>query len=138
MEETWVQPKVGAASNSPPWKLLYDMGLDVTFGYRRGEEVIEAVEKGELEIGFVWGPTTGWILKENPERKVQFISAHDLLPDYLGEPLVYNLGIAVRKTDVTLKNVLWQAMSEIIESGKLEEIVAKYGVMYLPPFERAE
>ena len=60
------------------------------------------------------------------------------MPDYLGEPLVYNVGIEVRKTDVTLKNALWQATSEIIESGKLEEIVAKYGVPYFPPFERAE
>lgn len=127
--------KVGAPGNSPPWKLLYDMGLEMSFGYRRNEDIIDAVEKGELEIGFVWGPTGGWILSQDPDRKVQLIPAHDLLPTLGGEPLVYNIGIAVRRTDVTLKEALWQATSEFIETGKLEEIVNKYGVPYLPPFE---
>ena len=130
--------KVGAASNSPPWKVLYDMGLEISYAYRDNEEIIEAVEKGEIEIGFVWGPAAGWFLKQNPEHKVQLVSAHDLLPRLRGEPVVYNIGVALRKTDVTLKNALSQAMKEIIDSGKLEEIVTRYGVPYLPPFKLEE
>lgn len=122
--------KVGASSNSPPWRVMYDMGWDPSFGYRFMREILDAVESGELDAGFVWGPGAAWEVHQHARPALEIMPAATILPN-----LRWNNGVALRRGELALKEAIELELDELVASGKLEAIVKKYGVSYFQPFE---
>lgn len=122
--------RVGASAYSPAWRVLYDKGWNPSFAYRFTREILDAVENGELDAGFVWGPGAEWEVHRNPRPALEILPAVTILPD-----LRWNNAVALRREELALRDAIELALDEIVASGKLEGIVTKYGIIYLRPFE---
>lgn len=120
--------KIAVEMTTPADWYLYKNGYDRSL-YRFIPEILEAMQKGEVEVGLVWTPMAGSILKEHPESKARLVG------NYVPEPtLRWNLAIAVRKENQDLKEALSQVLTELLTSGQIKQILDKYGVPFYPPF----
>lgn len=97
--------------------------------YRNQQEVIEALQKGEVDAGLLWAPNFGWLKKEHPELKVKMIEG------YVPEPgFQRNVAIGIRKEDQGLKETLDHAIEALMKERMIEKVMAKYGVAFYAPF----
>lgn len=120
--------KIAVEMTTPADWYLYKNGYDRSL-YRFIPEILDAMQKGEVDAGLVWAPMAGSILKERPESKVKLVENYALEPT-----LRWNLAIAVRKEDQDLKETLSQILAELLEKGQIKEVLDKYGVPFYPPF----
>lgn len=104
-------------------------------GYQRGlfrnqEEVVAAIENGEVDAGLLWAPIFGWLKKGNPKWKVKMVEG------YVPEPgFRRNIAIGLRREDQALKQALNRAIEELSRNNTIEKLLAKYAVPFYPPFE---
>ncbi|MBI3988454.1 MAG: transporter substrate-binding domain-containing protein [candidate division NC10 bacterium] len=97
--------------------------------YRNQREVIEALQKGEVEAGLLWAPTFGWLKKENPALKVKMVEG------YVPEPgFQRNVAIGLRKGDHDLKEAMDKAIETLLKNHMIEKIMVRYGVVFYAPF----
>jgi mxaJ protein len=125
-------------ANTPPSHALAQQGIiDNVVGYtvygdyrnpNPPARIVEAVEKGEVDIAAVWGPLAGYFAKKSnvPLTLTPITETEDF------KPLIFtfDIGLGVRKGDKALKaklnDILVQKRSEI--SALLE----RYGIPTLP------
>jgi len=88
-----------------------------------------ALQKGEIEAGMMWSTGLGVARLEFPQA--QFRLADGFVPL---EGLRFNGAWAVRKEDKTLMKFINDGIDELLESGKIREIVESYGVPFFSPF----
>ena len=96
--------------------------------YRISKENIEALQKGDVEFSLLLSSKAGWWLHQNPESGLAIVDG--FTPDPRME---YGLVIAVRRTEQDLKAAINEQLEKLAASGRIAEIVAKYGVPFLPP-----
>ena len=96
--------------------------------YRISKENIEALQKGDVEFSLLLSSKVGWWLHQNPESGLAIVDG--FTPDPRME---YGLVIAVRRTEQDLKAAINEQLEKLAASGRIAEIVAKYGVPFLPP-----
>ncbi len=86
-------------------------------------KIIEAVDRGEIDIAIVWGPFAGYFAKSatNPLDVVPVTPSTDL-----GIPLAYDIAMGVRKGDTALRAHL----NEVIQGDAIEiqNILQQYGI----------
>lgn len=94
------------------------------------EEALNGLAKGEVVAALLWGPTTGWYLRNHPELKLAFVAGYE-------PPAVvrWNEYIATRKSDVTLREAIDKALTQLGESGTLQTLLTRYGVPFHKPFD---
>jgi quinoprotein dehydrogenase-associated probable ABC transporter substrate-binding protein len=125
-------------ANTPPSHALAQQGIiDNVVGYtvygdyrnpNPPARIVEAVEKGEVDIAAVWGPLAGYFAKKSnvPLTLTPITETEDF------KPLIFtfDIGLGVREGDKALKakldDILVQKRSEI--SALLE----RYGIPTLP------
>lgn len=96
--------------------------------YRLNEENLAALQKGEVDFSLILSSKAGWWLHQNPESGLAIIEG--FIPDPRME---YGLVIAVRRTERDLQAAINEQLEKLVTSGRIAEIVAKYGVPFLPP-----
>jgi len=117
--------EVSAGADYPLFKLGYSR-----VHYHSTGEVLEAVEKGEVDAGALWAPALGRLLRETPHPRVKMVEG------YVPEPgLRWNVAVGIRRGDDDLKKALDRVIEELIRSNTIEQTLAKYGVRFYPPFE---
>lgn len=99
-----------------------------TTPYIYQEQIVDAVLAGEVAAGVVARENAGWYLRRKPGAFAQYEIFRD------DANFRWNVGMAMRKSDVALIGVLNAALAEVRASGTLDRIMAKYGLTYLPPF----
>lgn len=96
--------------------------------YRINEENLAALQKGEVDFSLILSSKAGWWLHQNPGSGLEIIDG--FTPD---PRMQYGLVIAVRRTEQDLQAAINEQLENLVASGRIAEIVAKYGVPFLPP-----
>ena len=111
---------------------IADMDLSAegfrTDPYRVNEENLAALQKGEVDFSLILSSKAGWWLHQNPGSGLAIIEG--FTPD---PRMVYGLVIAVRRTEHDLQAAINEQLDKLVASGRIAEIVANYGVPFLPP-----
>ncbi|MBI3988419.1 MAG: transporter substrate-binding domain-containing protein [candidate division NC10 bacterium] len=120
--------KIGVEHESWAHYILNTRGLK-TAVYADNIEIIEAVEKGEVEAGAVVAAYVGWYLKQHPDSPLKIADGYIPEPD-----LRWNVAVGLRYADPALKDAVDQALDQLQREGTIQSILAKYGIPYYPPF----
>ena len=111
---------------------IADMDLSAegfrTDPYRINEENLAALQKGDVDFSLILSSKAGWWLHQNPGSGLAIIDG--FTPD---PKMQYGLVIAVRRTEQDLQAAINEQLEQLVASGRIAEIVAKYGVPFLPP-----
>lgn len=93
------------------------------------EEIVAAVDAGDIGAGAVASPAMGWYRHEHPDTRVT------IPEDYEPDPnLRWNVAIALWQADEALIEAMNAAIDRVVEKQVPNGIYAKYGVTYRPPF----
>jgi polar amino acid transport system substrate-binding protein len=122
--------KIGVEYTSWPHYLLQTHGIGVS-AYRDQTEIIEAVAKGEIAAGMVTDPYLGWFLKEHPQAAVKVADGYVRDPE-----LQWNVAVRLVNADQPLRDAVDQTLDRLLADQTIQNILAKYGLTYVPPFKR--
>ena len=120
--------RVGVMYGSPPQILLATREGYTWNTFRTHEQMFEALEKGEVDLALMWGPSAGF------DNLKLFNSRWQVLP-VRGDSLTGQVAVAVSKSKPGLKDQINQALQDLQpEIGKL---VVKYGFPTQSPIDLA-
>ena len=118
--------RVGVLFGSPPQILLATREGYTWNTFRSHEQMFEALEKGEVDLALMWGPSAGF------DNLKLFNSRWQVLP-VRGDSLTGQVAVAVSKSKPGLKDQINQALQDLQpEFGKL---VVKYGFPTQAPID---
>lgn len=101
---------------------LFDQGM-VRGIYRSQEAAVRGVSAGEAPAALLWLPVAAWLARGAPDLRV--------IP--LSDPrLEFPIGAGVRRRDADLATAVDSAIGRLRDSGKVQEILARYGAMASP------
>jgi mxaJ protein len=86
--------------------------------------LIEAVVNGDVDIAIVWGPLAGYFAKA-PQTALRLVPVSPAI-DLPFLPHVYDISLAVRRSDKTLKAELDAVLER--ERGAIAALLTQYGV----------
>jgi mxaJ protein len=86
-------------------------------------KLIDAVERGDIDVAIVWGPFAGYFSKC---AKTPLEITPVTPPMFLGVPFAYDISLAVRKGNTALKDSLNTVLER--ESSAIHALLAQYGV----------
>ena len=118
--------RVGVMYGSPPQILLATREGYTWNTFRTHEQMFEALDKGEVDLALMWGPSAGF------DNLKLFNSRWQVLP-VRGDSLSGQVAVAVSKSKPGLKDQINQALQDLQpEIGKL---VVKYGFPTQAPID---
>jgi ABC-type amino acid transport substrate-binding protein len=122
--------KIGVTVGTVEHEWLAKRGFAISV-FAAQEDIIAAIEAGEIEVGAADPVTIGWYRHEHPSTAV-------MIPDgYQPESaLRWNVSIGLRRADDALLAAVDAAVARVVEQRIPAQIYAKYGIPYLPPSER--
>lgn len=121
-------------SNSPPAHALTQRGIVANvkgftlYGdYKQPNppaRIIEAIEKGDIDLAIVWGPLAGFFAKHS-EIPLEIVPVSPQI-DQPFLPFVFDIAMGVRRGDQELR----QQLEEVIEKRRtaIDQILEEYGV----------
>lgn len=125
-------------ANTPPAMALGKRGLGGNVrGYPMwGEDSVEdtpgqlvdAVDKGDVDIAVVWGPFAGFYAQRHPGRLAIVPAEADSSEPVL--PVAYELAMGVRRGDLALRDEVQAVLDR--RQAQIQAILKDYGVPLLP------
>jgi len=116
--------KIGVMVGTAEHEWLAKHGFRVSV-FASQEDIIAAIEAGEIEVGAVNPVIVGWYRHEHPSTAVR-------IPDT--EPaLHWSVSVGLRRADDALLAAVDAAVARVVEQRIPAQIYAKYGITYLPP-----
>jgi len=122
--------KVGVEYTSWAHYLLQTHGF-ATSAFGSQTDIIEAVAKGEVPAGMVTEPYLGWFLKGHPGQSVKVADGYVRDPE-----LQWNTAVRLITSDQALRDSVDKALEQLLTDRTIPDILAKYGITYVPPFKR--
>jgi polar amino acid transport system substrate-binding protein len=119
--------KIGVMVGTVEHEWLAKHGFRVSV-FASQEDIIAAIEAGEIEVGATNPVIVGWYQHEHLSTEVR-------IPDgYEPEPaLRWSISVGLRRADDALLAAVDAAIARVVEQRIPEQIYAKYGITYLPP-----
>jgi polar amino acid transport system substrate-binding protein len=108
--------------------VLDTRGIKVRTLYPTEADILEAVDKGEMEAAVVSEWSVGWYRKLHPDARIDTIDHLTVDPD-----LDFNVGVVLRNADRALLARVNDIVASLISSGEIERIFRDYGIPYRPP-----
>jgi len=90
--------------------------------------IIDAVRKGDVDIGIAWGPLAGYFARRSGGELM--ILPVEPEKDRTGIPLAFNIAMGVRKGDTPLKDRLNEVLDRRRE--EIARILDEYGIPRVP------
>ena len=118
--------RVGVMYGSPPQILLATREGYTWTTYRTHEQLFEGLNKGEVDLALMWGPSAGF------DNLKLFNSRRQVLP-VRGESLTGQVAVAVSKSKPGLKDQINQALDDL--QPEISKLVVKYGFPTQPPID---
>jgi polar amino acid transport system substrate-binding protein len=116
--------KIGVMVGTVEHEWLAKHGFRVSV-FASQDDIIAAIEAGEIEVGAVNPVIVGWYRHEHPSTAVR-------IPDT--EPaLHWSVSVGLRRADDALLAAMDAAVARVVEQRIPAQIYAKYGITYLPP-----
>jgi polar amino acid transport system substrate-binding protein len=122
--------KVGVTVGTIEHEWLAKRGFRVSV-FASQEDIIAAIEAGEIEVGATNPVTIGWYQHEHPSTAVRIPHGYEPEPE-----LQWSVSVGLRGADDALITAVDTAMAQVVEQSIPAQIYAKYGILYLPPFGR--
>lgn len=97
--------------------------------YANQDEILEGLEKGEVDAGAVVLANVGWYLKQHPNSSIRIAEGYIPEPD-----LRWNVAIQLRNADHPLEEAVNQALDQLLKDGTVQSLFVKYGIPYYQPF----
>ena len=92
------------------------------------ENIIAAIEAGEIEVGATNPVIVDWYRHEHPSTTVRIPEGYEPEP-----ALRWSVSVGLRRADDALVAALDTAVARVVEQRIPAQIYAKYGITYLPP-----
>ncbi|MBV9267595.1 MAG: quinoprotein dehydrogenase-associated putative ABC transporter substrate-binding protein [Acidobacteriaceae bacterium] len=86
-------------------------------------KIIIAVERDDVDIAIVWGPLAGYFAK-NADVALDIVPVTPAM--YFGIPFAYDISMAVRKGDDSLRTALDRVLTS--EAVNIQKILTAYGI----------
>ena len=118
--------RVGVLFGSPPQILLATREGYTWNTFRTHEQMFEALEKGEVDLALMWGPSAGF------DNLKLFNSRWQVLP-VRGDSLTGQVAVAVSKSKPGLKDQINQALQDL--QPEIAKLVVKYGFPTQAPID---
>ena len=130
--------------NTPPAQALASRGMiDNVRGYPIVDDyskpnpqarILEALERGEIDVAIVWGPFAGFFAK----RASSPLTIVPLAPssDSSGQRFAFDIAMGLRRTDTTLARTLDALL--VRERVAIHKILSDYGVPLDSAFESSD
>ena len=130
LEDLTPAHRIGVMRSSIAHMTLEQRGL-TTIPFAFEDEMMAAVASGEIDMAAVTPISAGWFLRENPEFGLRLL---DIFTDT--EELNWNLAVGMRRSDRFLRRRIDRILEDLIASGELAALYARYGIVYRPPVYR--
>ncbi len=121
-------------ANAPPAMALTHRGIvrnvrgySVLGDYREPNppsRVVRAVEKGEIDVGIVWGPLAGYFARRSSVPLLVYPVSPEIDVPYL--PFVFDIAVGVRRDDTALRDSLDAVL--LRRRAEIDRLLADYGV----------
>ena len=118
--------RVGVMYGSPPQILLATREGYTWNTFRTHEQMFEALDKGEVDLALMWGPSAGF------DNLKLFNSRWQVLP-VRGDSLTGQVAVAVSKSKPGLKDQINQALQDL--QPEIAKLVVKYGFPTQAPID---
>ena len=118
--------RVGVMFGSPPQILLATREGYTWTTYRTHEQLFEGLNKGEVDLALMWGPSAGF------DNLKLFNSRWQVLP-VRGDSLSGQVAVAVSKSKPGLKDQINQALQDL--QPEIDKLVVKYGFPTQAPID---
>jgi ABC-type amino acid transport substrate-binding protein len=120
--------KVGVSMSTPIDDYLFTNSIPREL-YLDNRRIMQGMAKGEVDAAIVWATAVSVARREFPDARFAMVEG------YVPEPAHrWNLKFVVRKSDAALMKFINEGIGELLSSGRIKEIVERYGVPFYPPF----
>jgi quinoprotein dehydrogenase-associated probable ABC transporter substrate-binding protein len=110
--------KAGLMPTARPYRFFVDTRYE-----NPSQEMADAVRKGEIDVGVLWGPLAGWYAKHGGEE----LAVVPILEARPGtERLEYRITMGVRAGETTWKHEINNVIAK--RQGDIDKILLDYGV----------
>lgn len=121
------EQRVGVQTGSLASMRLAKDGIRISpFGFE--DEILEALQKGEIDAAAVTPGAIGWFNRQHPEAGLRAIAAFDGDPD-----LNWNVAVGMISPDDKLRQRIDAAVEALLADGTIERAYARYGLTFRPP-----
>jgi ABC-type amino acid transport substrate-binding protein len=120
--------KIGAQMSTPIDAWLFDKGIAREL-YADNPRVMRGMANGEIDAALVWSTVLTQAQRKYPDAT--FKMADGYVP---ADGQHWNLKYLVRKRDKSMMKFINEGIRELLDNGKMKEIVESYGVPFYPPF----
>ena len=107
------------------WLAKHDFRVSV---FASQEDIIAAIEAGEIEVGTTNPATIGWYRHEHPSTGVRIPDGYE--PELA---LRWSVSVGLRRADDALLAAVNTALAQLVEQRIPAQIYAKYGIPYFSP-----
>ena len=119
---------IGVQMSTPIDAYLFEKGIAREL-YADNARVMRGMAQGEVDAALVWSTVLTTAQRKYPDAK--FKMADGYVPV---DGQHWNLKYLVRKRDTSLMNFINEGVRQLLDNGKIKEIVESYGVPFYPPF----
>jgi len=115
--------RVATQSGSLAHVALLKRPVDVRVSLIHDEDVLDAVAKGDVDVGVVSNVALGWYLKRHPDADLEARSA-SVVQDVTGYPMA----VGLRQADAATIKEFNSVIERLKASGKLAAVLSNYGL----------
>jgi polar amino acid transport system substrate-binding protein len=119
--------KIGVMVGTVEHEWLAKHGFRVSV-FASQEDIIAAVEAGEIEVGATNPVIVGWYRHEHPSTTVRTSEGYEPEP-----ALHWSVSAGLRRADDALLAAMDATVARVVEQRIPAQIYAKYGIIYIPP-----
>jgi len=120
--------RIGVQMSTPIDALLHEKGIAREL-YADNARVMRGMARGEVDAAIVWSTVLTNAKRKYPDAS--FKMADGYVPV---EGQHWDLKYLVRKHDKSLVNFINEGVQQLLDNGRIQEIVEGYGVPFYPPF----
>ncbi len=120
--------RIGVQMSTPIDAMLHDKGVAREL-YPDNARVMRGMAQGEVDAAIVWSTVLTNAKRKYPD------ATFDMAEGYVPvEGQHWNLKYLVRKRDKSMLQFVNEGVKQLLDNGKIKEIVESYGVPFYPPF----
>ena len=120
--------KVGVAMSTPIDDYMFTNQIPREL-YLDNRRILAGMAKGDVDVSMVWASAVAVAKQEFPDAKFRMVDGYVPIPGQR-----FNLRFAVRKEDESLRRFINEGIQDLLASGKMKEIVERYGLPFYEPF----